>query len=289
MKVLKFGGTVLRNSNNVKNVGKIIHQQARNSKKNVVVISAFFGITNKLLELVDIASKKKDFLLKLTKIKEFHLKIVKQLNICDIAEKQVLALFDDLKKALVNIKKTGLTGELQDEVLSFGERLSSLIVFHYLLKTGKVVQIFPNEVIKTNDDFGNAVVDLKKSCALIKNCLKDKSENIIVCAGFFGSNNDDKITTLGRNAGDYTAAILASAMNSDVLEIWKDTCLCTDDPKIVKNAKVVKSIKYDEMYKLSLNGNKVLHPLTIKLCLLNKITILIKDFNHPNDKGTLIA
>ena len=79
MKVLKFGGTVLKNSSNIKNVGKIIHQQLKNDEKNIVVISAFFGITNKLLELATIASNKKDFSSKFTKIKEFHLKIVKQL------------------------------------------------------------------------------------------------------------------------------------------------------------------------------------------------------------------
>ncbi len=290
MKVLKFGGTVLKNSSNIKNVGKIIHQQLKNDEKNIIVISAFFGITNKLLELATIASNKKDFSSKFTKIKEFHLKIVKQLSICDNTKKQVLSLFKDLNSVLKKIQKSHkLSLELQDVVLSFGERLSSLIVFHYLLKTEKVVQIFPDEIIKTNSDFGCASVNLSKSYKLIKNCIKNKKENIIVCAGFFASNDNGNITTLGRNAGDYTAAIVASAINADVLEIWKDTCLYTADPKIVKNAKIIKNIKYDEMYKLSLSGNKVLHPLTVKLCALKKIPIAIKDCNNPLNAGTLIS
>ena len=293
MKVLKFGGTTLKNIDDIKNVANIICSSLKHNNRIIVVISAFFGITDKLLELYKITKKNKNYSYKLIEIKEFHLKIAQQLSLNDNAMTQIHSLLKDLECSLLKIsKKTNKTSnKLQDTILSFGERLSSLIISSYLTTKRKdVIQIFPNKFIKTDNSFGCANVDIKKSTNLIRTYIKNTRSKIIICAGFFGSNNMGQITTLGRNGSDYSASLIASMTNADVLEIWKDSNgLYTADPKIVKDAKFIKQLTYQEMQELSSCGNKVLHVNAIAPCISKNIPIILKNCYNPSHKGTIIS
>lgn len=293
MKVLKFGGTTLKNINDVKNIENIICSSLEHNNRIIAVMSAFFGITDKLLELYKIAKKSKNYLHKLLELKEFHLKIAQQLSLNKSAMAQIYSLLKDLERNLLKISKATdkISNKSQDTILSFGERLSSLIISSYLATKRKdVIQIFPNKFIKTDSNFGCANVDIKKSTNLIRACIKNTHSKIIICAGFFGSNNIGQITTLGRNGSDYSASLIASMTNADVLEIWKDSNgLYTADPKIVRDAKFIKQITYQEMQELSSCGNKVLHVNAIAPCISKNIPIILKNCYNPLCKGTTIS
>lgn len=291
MRVFKFGGSVLKDANDIKNILSILNSQVKRTEQVVVVVSAFFDVTNSLLELVNEVLDDKDYKNKLSEIKSFHKKITKELNFDYNQNIQVETLLIELESILFSVDKKNKKSFdcLYDGILSIGERLSSLIIFNYLHKHDDVVQIFPNEIIKTNSDFGHAKVNIKKSMRLIGDCIKNINAKIIICAGFFGSDENEKITTLGRNGSDYTASLIASAVDAEQLVIWKDTDgLYTADPKIVKNVKFIKQITYQEMAELSSLGNKILHIDAIAPCVTKHIPIVLRNCYNVNCNGTLV-
>lgn len=293
IKVLKFGGTTLKNIDDIKNIANIICSSSKRDNRIIAVVSAFFGITDKLLKLYKIKKNSKNYQYKLLELKEFHLKIAQQLSLNKSAMMQINSLLKDLENNLSKKSKATnkTSNKSQDTILSFGERLSSLIISSYLVTKRKdVTQIFPNKFIKTDSRFGCANVDVKKSTKLIHACIKNTRSKIIICAGFFGSNNIGQITTLGRNSSDYSASLIASMTDANVLEIWKDSNgLYTADPKIVKDAKFIKQLTYKEMQELSSCGNKVLHVNAIAPCISKNIPIILKNCCNPSHKGTIIS
>ena len=291
MKVLKFGGSVLKNAEDVKNIAHILDLQSKNGEQIVVVVSAFFGITNKLLELVNLATNKNGYTESLNNIKKFHFDLANALDIDAENENEIENLFNKLEHILITIHDSELlSNDLRDAIISFGERLSSFIIFSYLAKFEDVAQIFPNELIKTNSNFGCATVNISESNDLISSCINNIDAKIIICAGFIGADANGKITTLGRNGSDYSAALIASSVNANVLEIWKDTDgLYTADPKIVKSAKFIKQITYQEMAELSSLGNKILHINAIAPCIAKHIPIVLRNCYNLSCPGTKVS
>lgn len=290
-KVLKFGGSVLKTSDDVINIKNIIQETASNTQQLVVVFSAFSGITDKLIEVGNLATSQKDYIPTFQEIKNYHHNIMKDLNFTMEEINNVDKLFQKIANTLLVIHdRKKLFDDTKDYLITFGERLSNYIIYLYLLKTEDVAIISPCEIIKTNSDFGNAKVNIKKTTECIKFRFKELKNKTIICAGFLGSDDNDRITSLGRNGSDYTASLIASALKAKQLEIWKDIDgLYTADPKIVKNVKFIKQLSYEEMAELASLGNKVLHINAIAPCINANVPIFIKNCYNLNCIGTLIS
>ena len=290
IKVLKFGGSVLKNSDDVKNIKNIILLN-KNCKMIVLVVSAFYGITNKLLEIGEKALKQIDYRKSFEELKAYHINIAKQLEIQDKNIYDIESLFKKIQNCLLSIgDKKNLNNEAKDYLMSFGERLSAWIIYSFLLNSLDIDIVSSCEIIKTDDNFGNANVDFDKTDKLIIKKFSAIKKKIIVCGGFFASNDENTITTLGRNGSDYSASIIASALKAEILEIWKDIDgLYTSDPKIVKNVQFINKITYQEMEELSSLGNKVVCMKAILPCIKNNIPIVLKNCYNINNEGTLIS
>lgn len=317
MKVLKFGGSVLKNATDVENLKSIVNA---NNSRACIVVSAFYGITNKLEKLADCVlsfyvksengSKRKRFDRKILyqrniekckqlvdEIIDFHKMVMEELDLVNEANiRDVSELFNDLKKIALNKHLLILNRRhFEDIILSFGERLSSSIIYHFLLKNNiKCYYVDARKIIRTDSNFTKAKVDLFKTENLIKNTFDDifmkKNFKKIICAGFIGADSALRTTTIGRNGSDYSASLIASATNADVLEIWKDTDgLFTADPKIVKNVRFIKQISFQEIAEMSSLGNKVVHIDAIYPCVEKNIPIFLRNVYNQLSQGTKIS
>jgi aspartokinase/homoserine dehydrogenase 1 len=295
MKVLKFGGTSVANAQNIKLVLAIISDKAK-EEKLIVVVSAFSKVT----DLLQLASQKaaagdESFKDILAEIEKKHLDALKEL----IPVSEQSSLLSHIKR-IVNHLETlldgcYLLGELSsrtsDTILSFGELLSSYIIAEALKQNLKNSSYKDSrELIKTNNHFGKAVVNFDVSNELIVDFFASNENQVVVMPGFIAASLDGINTTLGRGGSDYTAAILAGALNATDLEIWTDVNgMYTANPKIVKQAQPIAYISYQEAMELSHFGAKVLYPPTIQPVLRKSIPILIKNTFEPAAEGTYIS
>lgn len=295
MKVLKFGGTSVANAQNIKLVLAIVSDKAR-EEKLIVVVSAFSKIT----DLLQLASQKaaagdESFKDILAEIEKKHLNALKEL----IPVSEQSSLLSHIKR-IVNHLETlldgcYLLGELSsrtsDTILSFGELLSSYIIAEALKQNLKNSSYKDSrELIKTNNHFGKAVVNFDVSNELIVDFFASNENQVVVMPGFIAASLDGINTTLGRGGSDYTAAILAGALDANDLEIWTDVNgMFTANPKIVKQAQPIAYISYQEAMELSHFGAKVLYPPTIQPVLRKNIPILIKNTFEPAAEGTYIS
>ena len=294
MKVLKFGGTSVANSDNIKKVKDIVANEAKNSKV-VIVVSALGGITNLLLEAAYKASKQDENYKKLLKnIDDRHIDAVKGLIPVASQSKVLSSVKRELNSLETLLEGTFLIGEitpsLSDKIVSYGELLSSYIINEYF-ETEKLNSIHKDArtLIITNEQFGKGAVDFtvtNKKCA---DYFKSVNADIVVVPGFVASSHKGNSTTIGRGGSDYTAAIIAGAINADILQIWTDVSgMFTANPKIVKQAFAIPHISYEEAMELSHFGAKVLYPPTIQPVLGKSIPIHIKNTFAPDEVGTLI-
>lgn len=319
MKVLKFGGSVLKNAKDIENLYSIVNGD---NCRACVVVSAFYGITNKLEKLADYVlllrgeqngrknhkikkSEKKALYQKnvekrkqlIDEIIDFHKEIINDLSIADDKNiDSVLELFNDLKRIALN-KHLFIFNprHLTDVILSFGERLSSFIIYCFLSKNNvNCYYLDARKIIRTNSNFTMARVNLFKTENLIKNTFNNifAKQNCkkIICAGFIGADGALRTTTIGRNGSDYSASLVANAVNADVLEIWKDTDgLFTADPKCVKNVCFIKQISFQEIAEMSSLGNKVVHIDAIYPCVEKNIPIFLRNVYNQSFQGTKIS
>jgi aspartokinase/homoserine dehydrogenase 1 len=295
MKVLKFGGTSVANAENIKRVLNIVIDKAKNEKL-VVVVSALSKVTD-LLQLASqkAASNDESYKEIVAEIEKKHLDTLKEL----IPVSEQSSLLSHLKR-IVNHLETlldgcFLLGELsprtEDTILGFGELMSSYIIAEALKQKDKNSGYADSrELIKTNANFGKAVVNFESTNQLLADFFGSNSNQVVVMPGFIASTTDNIPTTLGRGGSDYTAAIIAAALNATDLEIWTDVNgMFTANPKIVKQAQPIATISYQEAMELSHFGAKVLYPPTIQPVLRKNIPILIKNTFEPEAVGTYIS
>ncbi|WGK94035.1 MULTISPECIES: bifunctional aspartate kinase/homoserine dehydrogenase I [Flavobacterium] len=295
MKILKFGGTSVANADNIKRVLTIIAEKAKNEKL-VVVVSALSKVTD-LLQLASqkAASNDESFKEIVAEIEKKHLDTLKEL----IPVSEQSSLLSHLKRIINHLETLldgcFLLGELSprtaDTILGFGELLSSYIIAEALKQNLKNSGYADSrELIKTNANFGKAVVNFEISNQLIADYFASNESQVVVLPGFIASTTDGIHTTLGRGGSDYTAAIVAAALNAKELEIWTDVNgMFTANPKIVKQAQPIATISYQEAMELSHFGAKVLYPPTIQPVLRKNIPILIKNTFEPEAVGTYIS
>ena len=293
MKVLKFGGSSVANTKNIKQVLNIISKAAKKEKVTVIV-SAFGKTTNKLLEAAN-AALEDIFIAKeiLLEVKELHFNVINDLIVSNKKEvtDEVTFLFDKL----ISINEgVFLLQELSDKTLakvsSFGERLSSFIIANAAKEILEATHKHSPDLIITNDNFLNAQVNFDTTNKKIVAYFNKNEHQVTIIGGFISSNSNLEITTLGRGGSDYSAAIYAAALNSDELQIWTDVSgMYTANPRVVKQAFPISEISYEEAMELSHFGAKVLYPPTIQPSLRKEIPIRIKNTFEPNNNGTLIS
>jgi aspartokinase/homoserine dehydrogenase 1 len=295
MKILKFGGTSVANAENIKLVLDIVINKAQ-EENLVVVVSALSKVTD-LLQLAasKAASNDESFKDIVAEIEKKHLEALKQL----IPVSEQSGLLSHIKRIINHLETLldgcFLLGELSprtsDTILSFGELLSSYIIAEALKQKLKNSSYKDSrELIKTNNHFGKAAVNFEVSNQLITDFFASNTAQVVVMPGFIASSIDGINTTLGRGGSDYTAAIIAGALNATDLEIWTDVNgMFTANPKIVKQAQPIATISYQEAMELSHFGAKVLYPPTIQPVLRKNIPIYIKNTFEPTAEGTLIS
>lgn len=288
MKVLKFGGTSVGTPERIKGVKKIIESQKSDC---VVVVSAFQGITDELKQTSELAcAQNHEFKAHLDRITTRHTECAKQLvqsikleSVMDALDK----IFSDLEATLNGIYLVReLSRHSLDQVLSAGEMLSSIIISNLI---SDCLLIDSRKIIRTDNNFGFAAVDFETTGKLIKKHIP-KGRKHIVIPGFIASNDKNETTTLGRGGSDYTASIVAAALDAEVLEIWTDVDgFMTADPKKVEKAYAIESLTYSEAIELSHFGAKVIYTPTLRPVYRKNIPILVLNTFKPDLKGTLIT
>lgn len=293
MKVLKFGGTSVANASNIKQVKQIVDSTA---DKVVVVVSALGGVTDLLLKSLALAAKKDlSYEKNIGQIEKRHLDVIKDLF--PVAKQSAIlssvkSELNDLETLLEGAFLIGeTTPRLSDKVVSYGELLSSYIISEYFKATKLDAGLLNGRnIIITDSNFGKAGVNFAETSAKCKSAFLKNRSSITVVPGFVASSDQGDHTTLGRGGSDYTAAIIAAALDAKELQIWTDVSgMYTANPKIVKQAKCVAKISYEEAMELSHFGAKVLYPPTVQPVLTKGIPIRIKNTFAPQDEGTLIS
>jgi len=294
MKVLKFGGTSVANAQNIALVKEIVSNEK--SDKTIVVVSAFGGVTDVLLQTAQLASNQdSEYRISLSALENRHLTIVKELIPINAQSKVLskvkseLNTLETLLEGAFLIKE--ITPQLSDKIVSYGELLSSYVICEYFKQKGlDAVHVNSRDLIKTNEINGKEAVNFEATNVNCKTLINNTPNKIIVVPGFIASSENGNPTTLGRGGSDYTAAIFAAAINATILEIWTDVSgMYTANPKLVKQAKAIPHISYEEAMELSHFGAKVLYPPTIQPVLSKDISIVIKNTFQPEDAGTLIT
>ena len=294
MKVLKFGGTSVANPENINKVKAIV--EGYFAEKIAVVVSAFGGVTDLLLNTSRLASQQDlSYKESLIEVEDRHISAIKEL----IPVQKQSAVLSKVKSDL-NVLETLLEGayligeltpKLSDKIVSYGELLSSFIISEFFRAEGLDAAFKDSrELIITDEHYGKANVDFVSTNANCNAFFSSNEHKIIVLPGFVASSKAGNSTTLGRGGSDYTAAIIAAAQKAEILEIWTDVSgMYTANPKLVKQAKCISQISYEEAMELSHFGAKVLYPPTIQPVLGKGIPIAIKNTFDPENPGTHIA
>lgn len=295
MKVLKFGGSSVANAENIKKVIDIIQNSIKKDKQSIVVVSALGGVTDNLINLAHLASKGDRTYRKLMKeIFEQHDFVVRKLvskKIQSLILVKIKEKYDELSDALRGIYLLGeLSARSLDKIISYGEQLSSYIICEAIRDKGIDCNfVDARELIKTDDNFGSAQVDIEKTCKLLSGYFK-KYNGLSIMGGFISSSTDGITTTLGRGGSDYTASLVGAALDAHIIEIWTDVDgVLTADPRKVPHAFLLAQISYEEAGELAHFGAKVIHPKTMKPARFKGIPIDIKNTFNPTAPGTRIC
>ena len=291
MKVLKFGGTSVGSVKSILSLKQIVENEAK-KQPVVIVVSALGGITDKLIATSKLAvTGDEEWKTEFDAMVDRHHKMIDTI-ITDTKAREDLfikvdALLDQLRSIYFGVFLIhDLSEKTSDAIVSYGERLSSLIV-STLVKGSKWYD--SREFIKTVDKNGKHVLDAELTTELVTKTFSDLPR-ISLVPGFISSDRDSKeITNLGRGGSDYTAAIIAAALNAEVLEIWTDVDgFMTADPKVIKTAYTINELSYIEAMELCNFGAKVIYPPTIYPVCVKNIPIRVKNTFNPESDGTII-
>ncbi|MEM5564382.1 bifunctional aspartate kinase/homoserine dehydrogenase I [Psychroserpens sp. AS72] len=294
MNVLKFGGTSVGSAKNINKVISILGNYSKNDRV-ICVVSAVGGITDKLLKAAELAqAKNQDYISEFDAISAKHHEILKELIPLENTEvsTHLTDKLQELKSLLDGIFLINeLSPKTSDKLVSFGELLSSFIIAETMKSRGMdCTRKNSQELIVTNSNFTKAEVQYQQTNTNIKSYFSEAKQQITILPGFISKSILGEITTLGRGGSDFTAAIVAAALNVNSLEIWTDVSgMFTTNPKLVKQAFPIQNLSYQEAMELSHFGAKVLYPPTVQPVLDLKIPIHIKNTLEPDAIGTKIS
>ncbi len=272
----------------------ILKKENSDSETPVIVLSAMGGVTNLLVEMAENAASSKSYSAQLVELEKRHFDVIKELigvsrqNPVFTKLKLFFNELEDLLQGVSSLKE--LTPRTKDLILSYGERCSAYMISKIAEQEfPKSIFVDSSELIKTDDNFGKAIIQTDVTDTLIRNFYNSNNDKLFFVTGFIASNDAGKITTLGRGGSDYTAAILASALNATEIQIWTDVNgMMTADPRMVKKAFALAELSYTEAMELSFFGAKVIYPPTMIPAFLKKIPIVIKNTFQPDYPGTVI-
>ena len=299
MKVMKFGGTSVGSVKSILSLKEIVEAEAGRGPV-VVVVSALDGITDKLIATSEMARKGDDrYREEFDAMVKRHHQMIDTIILDDRKRidlfNKVDQLFDQLRSIYYGVYLIhDLSAKTQDAIISYGERLSSNIVAA-LVKGG--IRMNSRDFIRTEYKQGKHVLDTELTTELIKEAFTPLCGNsaadtktVLVVPGFIARDRDSHETTnLGRGGSDYTAAIIAAALDAEVLEIWTDVDgFMTADPKVIKSAYTINELSYVEAMELCNFGAKVIYPPTIYPVCIKNIPIKVKNTFNPTHPGTLI-
>lgn len=296
--VMKFGGTSIGTGERIRGVAEIVRRNR--APETVVVTSAMAGVTNCLVDMANRVAAgidEEEIRGFVGDIREKHLATIEEAVSPDHRELgtvEVERLCMELEKVLVGVSYVGeLTPRSLDYIMSFGERLSAPIVSGAIRSLGIKSCWFTGleAGIVTDSNFGKAQPLWKIANRKIKKVLRPEMKGgIPVVTGFVAGDKEGRITTLSRGGSDYTAAILGAALDAEEIWIWTDVDgMMTTDPKLVKEARVIKEISYIEAMELAYFGAKVLHPKTIEPAMEKDIPVRVRNTLDPKNPGTLIV
>ena len=294
MKILKFGGTSVGSVNSIQTLLSILKDEDKAGSRPVVVLSAMGGVTNLLVSMAEDAAEGKEFTAQLAELEKRHFDVVKALldvqnqNPAYTRLKLHFNQLEELLQGVLTLRE--LTPKTRDQILSFGERCSALMVSKIAAQHfNNVLFVDASELIKTDTSFGNAKVNTELSELLIQSFYQENTDKLLIVTGFIAGNDAGQITTLGRGGSDYTAAIFGSALNAEEIQIWTDVNgMMTADPRMVQKAFPLEELSYTEAMELSYFGAKVIYPPTMIPAFLKKIPIVIKNTFEPTFAGTVI-
>ena len=287
MKVFKFGGASVKDVRGVENVARILHSFAH--IPIVVVVSAMGKTTNALERVLNQFREGTDHTTELTSLKHFHASIMEGLFPAGHPVfNQVDALFFELQSNL-NIEKP--YDEVYDQVVSYGELISTVIVQQFLLAGNlRCHWVDARQYISTDSTFREGKVQWGKTCPAIQTLRPSLQENtIVVTQGFIGRTDEGLTTTLGRDGSDFSAAIFASCLGAESVTIWKDVPgVMNADPKKIPTVTVFSELPFREAAEMTYYGASVIHPKTIRPLATHGIPLYVKSFDDPTLPGTKI-
>jgi aspartate kinase len=289
MRIFKFGGASVKDADGIKNVFSVLEKVGH--EDTLLVISAM-GKTTNALELVikNYFEKSNELHSSLQDVRKYHNQIL--LDLFDDEEHDVFyavnSHFADLEYFLRSNKSPNYNF-VYDQIVSYGEIVSTSIVSHYFNHAGlKNNWIDVRSFIKTDNNYRDAEVDWEKTQQLISKGIKKKALNIT--QGFLGSDENNFTTTLGREGSDYTAAIFAYCLNAESVTIWKDVPgVLNADPRYFENAVLLNQISYREAIELAFYGASVIHPKTLQPLQKKEIPLYVKSFINPLLPGTSVS
>jgi aspartate kinase len=285
MKVFKFGGASLKSAPAIKNVTSIVKSHPN---QLLVVVSAIGKTTDGLEKIIALSQRGKNFSDELDELKANHFEIVRDLfrdpkNVI----KKLDGLFDDIASKASQKNDYDF---VYDQVIGFGEIISSVVVHHFLLQEGLSSEwIDARDYVVTDSTFREGQVQWAETEKKIKKLEPALKNKIVVTQGFIGSNAKGETVSLGREGSDFTAAIFGSSLMAESVTIWKDVPgVMSADPKRLPNAVVFDELPYKETAEMTYYGASVIHPKTVKPLANKNIPLHVKSFVDPSLDGTKI-
>jgi aspartate kinase len=291
MLVFKFGGASVKSADAVKNIVKILK---RYTEEIVVVVSAMGKTTNALESIIESFVNKDEKKLKeeYGKLKECHMEILEGLfpDKGNRAYVEVEEVFDELADRLAQEPTMNYDFDY-DQLIGYGEVLSTKIIAHYLNSAGLEAKwVDVRRSLKTDSTFREGRVDWEVSTELVNKAFAFNGERFLVTQGFLASNENNQTVSLGREGSDYTAAILAHMLKADSVTIWKDVPgVLNADPKYFDDTILLDKLSYLDAIELAYYGTSVIHPKTIKPLQNKNINLYVKSFVDPIAPGTLVG
>lgn len=294
MQVLKFGGSSVANAQNINQVVTIV-KNAHKTDKTAVVVSALGGCTDALIHITELASSGEiAWQDELTKLKERHLTLIDELINTSYRE-NVLAIIDPLLDEIENVVRSvfflqEVSPYIIERITGFGEILSSVIIAEKFTSLGLECKwLDAREMILAEKNGGHYTVNEHETYARIEEAFRINKQTLYLIPGFVASDEEGHPVTLGRGGSDYSAALIAAALDARRLEVWTDVDgIMTADPRIVGEAKTIEHLSYKEALELSHFGAKVICPTAIQPAIQRNIPIYIKNTFRPTSVGTWI-
>jgi aspartate kinase len=299
MIVMKFGGTSVQDAAAIIRVAEIVLGRA--DRAPVVVVSAMARVTESLLRIAEAARARNvdQAAACIRELLERHLATARELLAGShesllAVERELQNQFGELENLARSVGTLGeLTARSQDAIVSFGERLSSVIVAEAFRARGIPAELTDSRMfIVTDHRFSKAAPEMRETARRTRAILEPMIEagRVPVAQGFIGSTEDGVTTTIGRGGSDYSAALIGAALGADAIEIWTDVDgLMTADPRVVPDARRIRVISFAEASELSYFGAKVLHPSTVLPAVERGIPVHIYNTHNPSCEGTEIV